>query len=422
MDESSLLLLVSLVLLVGLSAIFSGLEVALLSVPQVRVNAFVKNKKRGAEALKRIKAKSSQMIITILVGNNIVNTAVAALATAIALESFGSKGLGLATGVITLVILVFGEITPKTLASNHSDRIALLVARPLEILMKILWPIVFFLEKIPNLLGRRMKKNATKPISKLEIRAMIEYGAENKVLESEEKQIMLRTTRLKNTDAEDIMTPIEQIFSLDAERSLVDTIEEISSHGYSRVPIFEKEKSKVIGILYVKEILTKLSDEKSAKEPVKNFIKKPIFLDKNSEVKDIFKLFLNKHIHIAIVTDGKKNIGLVTLEDLLEEIVGEIVDEHDITPHNLIPTGRRAVLAHSETTLSHINKTLDVSIPISRSRETIGEFFNAQKKKDQYHKGDTITLKACKIFVVEVEDGRVLHFKVLARRQPHRRR
>ncbi len=412
--ETSIILLLVLLLL---SAFFSGAEVALVSLSPHKVKALVQEKRKGAEALNRIKAYPKRLIITILIGNNVVNIWAASLATVIATEIFGSSGVGIATGVMTMLVLVFGEITPKTLAGTYAADVSLKIARPIELMMKFFHPAVLFLKWFSDLVHKLFNVKEEGDISESEIEAMIDFGVEQNVLDPEEKDIMVKAIKFADTTAEEIMTPIKAVFSLPQETKLEDSIREINKTGFSRIPIYSKSKHAITGVVFIKEILGEVIVQKNTEAPLMSLANEPIFIEKDVPLDDLFNDFQDKHMHMAVVKDGAKVIGLVTLEDLLEELVGEITDETDVRPEEYLRVNKNTVVVHGETLLSEVNELLVVSLPVNDKITTIGQLIHSKMKGIK--RGKQVTIKNVSCMVKQARNGKVL--KVRLRKLPKKR-
>lgn len=313
-----------------LSGFFSGAEVALLSVSLVRSRLLKKQRRPGAESLYRLKQHPRRMIITILIGNNVVNIVAASLATYIASEKLGSTGVGIVTGVLTLVILIIGEITPKTFAQGYATRIALAISRPIEVMQKILSPVVYLLDKQTHLIEKWVDLKKAEPISDAEIKEMVAFGVENKVVHRQERYIIDRALNLADISVKDIMIPIKNSFTLNANDSIETALPKIVTNGFSRIPLYKNAKNNIIGLVLAKDILNEFL-KKHGSFTLEHILLKPIFVKEEMKIHSLLKYFQEKSIHLAIVKNKNSAVvGIVTLEDLLEELVGEIEDELDI--------------------------------------------------------------------------------------------
>ena len=322
--------IVILFILIALSGFFSGSEVALLSITPVRVRTYLKEKRKGSIALDRLKSNPRRMIITILIGNNVVNIVAASLTAYIASQKFGSTGIGILTGVLTLLILIFGEITPKTLASRYAGRFSLWVAKPIEIMSTLLYPLVYVLEKLTKTLESSVKLEAHAVITEADIKNMIEFGVEHKIVQPEEQFIINRALAFSDITANKIMIPLRDVFAIEQNITIKESIINIIESSYTRIPLYDKKIENIVGMAMVKDVAREMI-EKRGKKLLKDILVDPIYIPKNIRIDYLFKIFQTKRKHMAVVHDvNKKAVGIVTLEDLIEELVGEIVDESDI--------------------------------------------------------------------------------------------
>ncbi|MFH0862145.1 MAG: hemolysin family protein [Candidatus Altiarchaeota archaeon] len=325
--------LLVLVFLVAMSALFSAVELSLISVSQLRVRNLVKNKRWGAKTLKRLKDAPERMLITVLIGNNIVNILASALATYVAILYFGYLGVGLAVGVISFLILVFGEILPKTLATAHSEQIALFVARPIELMQKVMQPLILGFELVSSLMGRIIGKKMIPLVTEDMLKTMIEVGVEEKVWAKEERDFIEGVLRFDDVKVESVMTPFSKMFCLDGELTVAESLPVINTVRFSRFPVYAGgDCGNIIGSVHIKDILKAFG--KDGRLKVKDLAKKTLYTPKSAILKAVFTEMLKRHQHIAIVGDGAGKVeGLVTLENLIEEITGEIRDEAEpVTP------------------------------------------------------------------------------------------
>lgn len=315
--------LVVLAVLIALSAFFSCVELALVSVSHIKVRSFLEEGRRGADALHRLKHNSRRMLVTILVGGNIVSIAAASLAAIITTDVFGSAGLGIATGAMTLLMLVFGDIIPKTFATAHSGRISLATAGMIEMLGYVLYPIVILFEHVSTLTMKMINVKKLDAVTKSEIKAMIDYGAEEMVIDPEEKAIMQRAMKFSETTAEDVMTPFEKVFCLNGSHTIKQCFDRIADSGFSRIPVYSGRAENMTGVLFVKSVLKAMEAGKGGIK-LKNIAASPIFVSRKTHMDRILELFRKKQMHIALVKESGKTVGLVTIEDLLEKLIGHM--------------------------------------------------------------------------------------------------
>lgn len=324
--------IIILCILLVLSAFFSGSETALVSLSRLRVRHLVNEKRKGSATLKKLKDNPNRMLITLLIGNNLVNVSASALATVIATNIFSSNAIGLAIGIMTFLLLVFGEITPKTFANYHNRTISLLVAKPIWVLSIILFPIVklfdYFTAFLMKLFGAPPKKKPV--VTEEEIKSIVELGEDIGAIKTSEEFMIKNIFKFDDIEVEDIMTPFAKIVSIPSTAALSEVEHLIIKKPFSRFPVYKGGKRTIIGIVHSKDVLKHYAKGEK-KTPITKLTKKIFFINKNRTIDILLKQFLSKKIHLAAVIDDIYNVvGIVTLEDVLEEIVGEIVDEKEI--------------------------------------------------------------------------------------------
>lgn len=324
-------LLILLILLL-LSAFFSGSETALLSLSRLRVRHLIQEKKPGALALKKLKDNPNRMLITLLIGNNLVNVSASAIATVVAGEIFNSNAVGYAIGIMTLLVLLFGEITPKVFCNYHNKAISLLVAKPIWTLSIILFPVVWLFDRftimLMKLFGGAPKKKPL--VTEEEIKSIVELGEDEGAINKSEEYMIKNIFRFDDVRVIDVMTPYSKIVAIPEGMLLSEALATIIKKPFSRFPVYRGDKRKLIGMVYTKDVLKHVSSQETAL-PVTKLMKKIFYIHKNRTIDLLLKEFLSKRTHLAAVIDDVHDVvGIVTLEDVLEEIVGEIVDEKEI--------------------------------------------------------------------------------------------
>lgn len=333
--------IILLIILLGLSAFFSGSETALIGLGRIKRKQLVKKKVPRAEIVQRLMTHPDRILITILIGNNLVNIAAAAIATSLAIQFFGNTGVGIATGVMTLLILTFGEITPKAYASHNAARMALKAARPLEIMQRSIYPIVLGLSHmargISKAFGGEVKSQSNMFATEEEFKIMVSVGSEEGIIEEEEKEMIHSVIEFGDTTVKDVMIPQEEMVCVEVNQTTGDALDLAVDSGYTRIPVYEKTVDHVIGILHVKDLLSFLDqliemDQKSREQiTVGKMMRLAYHIPETKKLDILLHEMQDKRVHIAIVVDENGNTsGLATLEDLLEEIVGEIFDEYDV--------------------------------------------------------------------------------------------
>ena len=320
------------VVLLVLSGIFSGSETALVALSMARAEALLNEGRAGAAALYQLKKDPSRMLTTILIGNNLVNIAASALATVMATRQFGSAGPGIAVGVLTLFILVFGEITPKSLATRYSERISLFIAYPLLLFMRLIYPLVWFFSRFATWVYRLTGGKSDPTVTESELIGMLGYGVREGAIEHNESQIIERVFAFNDLKVRDVMTPKGHIFSLDGTLSVIEAMPIVSRERFSRIPLYEGQGDNFTRVLYLRDLLGAAASGQT-EEKLETIAHEPLFVSQYQAIDDLFALLRRRNQIFSIVVDEYGDVrGIVTLEDLLEELVGEIYDESDVAP------------------------------------------------------------------------------------------
>ncbi len=403
--------LITLVVLLALSAVFSASETAFYSLSKLKVRNLVQQKRAGALALARLKDNPKRLLTTILIGNTLAMIGVSALTTVISTNYFGSKGVGIATGVATVIILIFGEITPKSMAAVSAERTALFFAKPLEILSYILYPVLFIIEIIVHGILKVFGADKEQPlITEQEIKAMIQVGAEENVIERKQKELMDGVLEFNDITAFEAMTPRVRMFCLAESVPLKEALPQIIQEGFSRVPVYRSTRDKITGIIHIKDLIREVEVRPTAQ--LKDIAQKPFFISKETVLSELLKEFQQKHLHMAIVVDEfGGTAGLVTLEDLFEEIVGEIMDEGDLSPETIMRVDKNTVVVHGDTEIDKLNHFFNVEIPVKKNYVTLSGFLHFLLRSIP-QKGATTQYKNLTFTVEEVIDNKPLKVRV----------
>lgn len=351
----------AIVICVLVSAAFSGIEIALFSISELKLRALAEAGHRGAKMGLRLRSNPQRVLSTILIGNNLANMAAASLATLIAIRLFGSEAVAVAMGLLTLLVLVFGEIVPKTLAARHAAAVVQWLAYPTYWFEKLLSPVLFVLE--PLILKLTGGRGLAVPFgTEEELRMALEEGGKAGVLETDEVKMIKNVFQLNDITAEDAMTPRIYMFALDGNLTLEDAKEKLFKSQYSRIPVFEGSLDNITGILYKTRALMELAEGHSGLR-LRDIASPSLFVPCAKPADDLMKQFQQEKRHMAIVVNEFGGVmGLVTLEDLLEEVVGEIMDETDITEELIKRIGKNQILVHGRTEVRRINEFLKVDL------------------------------------------------------------
>jgi len=362
--------LIILFILLMLSGLFSGSETALTSLSVARVQGLVKENRPGALALQRLKNKPTQMLVTLLIGNNLVNIGASAMATVIAVDWFGELGLGIAVGLLTLFILVFGEVTPKSLAIIYAERISLTVAPLMLALRWLAYPLVWLLEQFTLWIRHSTGIHGDPTVTESELLSLAEYGADEGAIEPEEHDFIERVFEFGDLEIKDVMTHRQQIFALNGERTVRAALPDVLNATFSRIPLYRDHAEEIRWIVHLRDILTAVHSDR-LDEPLKAIGQEPIFALETQPIAELFAMLCREKRHLAIVVDEYGALqGLVTMEDLLEELVGEIYDESDITPQETIVLSENAITVGGAVEMRVVETFFDLELP-GKSTDTV---------------------------------------------------
>jgi len=399
-----------LLLVLFLSAFFSGSEIALISLSRVKIQQMLQEKRKGSQTIKKIRKNPHKLLINIVIANNIVNIFGASFATAIAIKLFGNYGIGIATGIMTFLILTFGEIIPKTFARKHNEKISLLVAKPIFVTEIILFPLIKLFELFT--IGINKKDKDQEKITKEEIKTMIKMGEEEGAIHYVEKEMIHNIFMFNNTEAWEVMTPRTKLLALEINSPLKKIISTIKKVGFSRIPVYKKTIDNIQGTLYVKHLLPYLT-KKNPKIKLEKIMRPIFFIPRNKKIGNLLKEFQNKKIHIAIVVDEFGiTEGVITLEDLLEEIFGEIYDEYDVIKNPIKKIDKKTFMVDGSTEIDVINKKLKISLPDSDETNTLGGLI-LEKLEKIPKKGTKIDFKKAKLIISKREKQRIDKIKII---------
>ena len=392
-----------LAVLIGFSAFFSGVEVAMVGIRKSTVTQLLKQKVKGAKALHKFTSNPSWMMSTVNLGNNLVNVAASVFATKIATDVFGDQGLGITVGIMTFVILVFGEVTPKIYSNANSTKIALRGAPILLIFSYALWPIVKLFEIITKTIIKLTGSSYhPPPITKEEIKGIVAQGLADKILEKEESELVHSALEFDDTVIRTVMTPRTKMFILPAKMLLFDALPLISENLHSRIPIFGNTHDDIVGFVHVRDILIHL--EKDNKMiTLEQISRKPVFASQEKMVSSLLKEMKSRKTHMAIVVDEHGGVeGLVTLEDLIEEIVGDIEDETDDTPPKEYDSvDKDTIITNGEIKIERINEIFKSELPEGDDYASLNGLLH-EKLQDIPREGDKLEIDNIRIVVEKV--------------------
>ena len=368
-----------LVILILLSGFFSAAEAALSAYRSNYLEKLDEEKHPKTYAvLKRWLKEPNNMLTGIVIGNNIVNILASSIATIVIVNHFGKGGsaVALATAIMTILILIFGEITPKLMARNNSAKIAESVSVIIYVLSILLTPAVYILIFISRLVGRILGINMTSPelmITEEDIISYVNVGNAEGIIEEDEKEMIHSIVTLGETNAKEVMTPRTSMLAFEGTKTINEVWDEILENGFSRIPVYNETIDDIIGILYVKDLMEHIKNG-DLNLPISEFVRSPYYVPETKSIIEILKEFRTLKVHIAMVLDEYGGVvGLVTIEDLIEEIVGEIRDEYDDEEDSFYTKlSDNEYEVDAMTEIETINKDLELELPISEDYESLG--------------------------------------------------
>lgn len=375
MDAGAIFQMICLIILLILSAFFSSAETSLTTCNRIRMRTLAEDGDKRAERVLRITDDSGKMLSAILIGNNIVNLSASSLATSLAIKAWGSVGAGIATGILTMLILIFGEVSPKTLATIYADKISLIYSGTIEFLMKILTPLIFIVNKLSMgfLFLLRVDPMAKDSLmTEEELRTIVDVSKENGVIESEEHAMINNLFDFGDAQAKEVMVPRIDMTFANITNTYEELIEIFQEDKFTRLPVYEESTDNVIGIINMKDLLLYKDKEHFS---IRDVIREPYFTYEHKNTAELFMEMRKSSISLAIVLDEYgTTAGLITLEDLLEEIVGEIRDEYDTDEEDpILQLNDREFLVLGSTNLEDLCEELHLNFT-SESYDTIGGY------------------------------------------------
>ena len=372
METSDIIQLVIVIILLSASAFFSSAETALMTSNKLRMRNLADNGNKRAAKVLKVTENTDKMLSAILIGNNIVNLTASSISTALTLKIFGSKLVGIATGILTFLILVFGEITPKNVASKNAEKMALAYIGVISFLVTLLTPVIFIVNTVAKFVISIFNKNGddNNAVTEEELRAMVEYSHEEGIIENEEKKMIVNVVDFGDTVAGDIMVPRVDMVMVDEKSSYEEILQVFREERYTRIPVYEETPDNVIGILNVKDFLL-IEDKENF--VMKELLREPLYTYEYKKTSALMMDMRKTGANIVIVLDEYGiTAGLITLEDMLEEIVGEIRDEFDADEdEGITKVSDLEYLIDGSTNLDDINDRIGLSLS-SEEYESIG--------------------------------------------------
>ena len=396
--------IITLVILLLLSGFFSSAETAFFSISNTKARHLAKRDRIG-RLINTMKADPHRLLSTILIGNNVVNVGASALATSLAIGMFPGYAVGIATGVMTLLILVFGEVFPKSIATRNNIFIARLAIYPVFWLSIAFYPLLLFLNFIPRITGK-IKKSPH--VTEEELMTIVEAVEEEGQIKEEEKELIHNIFEFDDTAASEIMTPRGDMFVIDIDQDL--DLGRILESGYTRIPVIEGDIDHVIGILTIKDLFLHTISEST--DDVRKIMRAPYFVPENKKLDSLLQQFKKRRNHMAIVVDEHGGVsGLITLEDALEEIVGDITDESDKEESHIVKLKAKEWIVLGKTDVDEINQKIPISIPDSKEYDTFSGYVLYTTGRIP-QENEEILIDGFSITVKEVDGVRIKKYQI----------
>lgn len=414
--------LLILVVLILLSAFFSLSETAIISVSRIKIKHFKDQKIRGSRALSRLRENPSKLLGTVLIGNNIVNICASSLVTTMIILHMEKIGLGhlgyavgIATGIMTFLILIFGEIIPKTIALKNADRIALNTAPTIDILSSILQPLIQILTAIslPFIKIFRASVPDKGPfLSKEEIKMLLAVSEEEGTIEEEEREMISSIFEFGSTVAREVITPRPDMVAIEVNEPVVKAVSLMTESGHSRIPVYEGSIDNILGVIYAKELL-KIAGACPPNVTLRDFMRPLLFIPESKKVNELLHQMQAARTHIAVIVDEYgTTVGLITIEDLMEEIVGEIHDEFEKKEEkSIVQIDKNIWEVDARMGTFDVNKKLEVNIPEGEYDTISGFVFSLLGKVPVV--GDTVSFDDITISIERIHKRRITRVKII---------
>ena len=410
--ENVLQIVLLAVLLLG-SAFFSASETALMSLSKIKIRYMEEEGIKGAKLVASLTEKSSDLLSTILVGNNIVNIAATSVSTSLFITILGAQGVAVATAVMTVLVLIFGEITPKTISANSPEKVALLVSKPISLIMKLLKPIVWIFNILTGVIFKLMgidNKGVQPFITEEELKTMVNVSHEEGVLEMEEREIINNVFQFGDMQAKEAMVQRLDMVAVNIEDSYDEIIEMFKSEKLSRLPVYQESIDDIVGILNVKDIIF-LSDEEIENFNIKDYIREAFFTYEFKKITQLLEEMKKEKSQMAIVVDEYGGTaGLLTIEDLVEVIVGDIDDEYDEEEEEIVKINENEYLVEGSTKIIDVNETLGINFE-SEEFDSIGGFIIGYLKRIP-EENELIEVENVKFNIESIDKNRINKIRI----------
>ena len=410
-DPANLGQYILLVVLIALSAFFSASETAFSSVNKIRLKNYASDGNRKAERALKIAEDFDRMLSAILIGNNIVNIASASIGTVIFTKLFGVAGAAISTVVMTVVVLIFGEILPKSYAKENSEKVTMSFAAPLNAVMVVLTPLVWIFTKLQSLVKSKKGEEDAPSVTQEELKFIIEEIEDEGVLQESESELLQSALEFQEITVDEILTPRVDLVAADVN----DSVEEIKAlfmeHRYSRIPIYEKTVDSIIGVLWERDFFRELINGNDV--DIRSLTRKTIFVPEKQLISSLMRELQMSKIHMAVVTDSYGGtVGIVTLEDIVEELVGEIWDEKDEVVETVVKVDENEYIVDADLNIFDMLEELEIEIKdFEPESNTVGGWVLEEMKKIP-EQGESFEYEMLTVTIEEVGEKRVEKIRV----------
>ena len=414
MDPSSWQIIL-LIILVILSGVFSSAETAFTAVNRLKLRHYAEEGNKKARLTMKLVENPSKLISSLLIGNNIVNISASALATFIAIDNFGYGAAAVATGILTIVVIIFGEITPKSFAAQYPEQVSMAYSKAVSILMMILTPLIVIFYSIASFIIKLFGGNINQDhplITEEELKTMVDVGSEEGVFEDQEKEMLFNVFEFGDLQVKDVMVQRVDICAINVNSSFDDIKETIKGEQFSRFPVYGEDIDDIVGILNVKDLLF-LKKEDEEQFTLRNYIREPYYAYEFKRITELFNELKRRHTHISVILDEYGGtVGIATIEDLLEEIVGEIEDEYDeIKETDIEVVKPNEYIVSGSYRIDELNDYLGIHIE-SEEFDSIGGYLIGILGSFP-HNGQIIEYQGITFIVDEVDKNRIKKIRMI---------
>lgn len=397
-------------ILLGLSAFFAGIESSFFSMDWLKIKRLAKTGNKSAKLADWLRSRPKELVITFLIGNELINITASAIATSLAIKYLGEKYVFVAVIVMTILILTFGEITPKTIGSYFPEKYALFASRPFYLFYIVATPFRFIFTKIATALLKKFGLELpieSHKISEEDLKTILAIGREQGIFTKEEEEIIEATLELDDTTVSEIMTPRRDIFALESGLTVKEVLEQTKDKDYSRIPIYKENLDNIIGILYLKDIIF-LKFKGKENDVIDNYLRKPFFIPEFKPLISLLKEFEETKNHLAIVIDEHGTVvGLITFQDILEFLVGEIPEEYETEEMYIKEINKNKWEVSGRLDIETFREEIGIPLPEDYEYDTVAGFILDYLKKIP-KEGEVFEYKGFRFTIKKVENNRII--------------